>query len=369
MMAECKCQYDCDQLPEERRKRIFERYWGLQSWDSQTAFLAGQIKKVEQKRKTKNPKRVRTSERAYFLGGRRVCRNVFLATLGEKKGRVTRVLEKSSEGVVSPDRRGKHKPSNAFDEATHARVGELIDRFPRYKSHYSSSGKRYLHPDTKVSEVYRVYKEEEEGKGNRVMSEKLFSKRFKEELEKRNLSIYKPKVDTCQTCDRIKAVLTASQGAERTRQAEKERDEHQSRAEAAQQLLRSSASSLDDSTLLFTFDLQKTQPLPHLSTSVAFYKRQLWLYNLGIHEGGTGDAYMCLWPEGTARRGANEVGSAILSYLGTKDISKVKKIVSFSDGCGGQNRNKIILSLVASFCKEKDLLWEHNFLELSLIHI
>jgi len=36
-------------------------------------------------------------------------------------------------------------------------------------------------------------------------------------------------------------------------------------------------------TFMITFDLQKTLPLPKLSTNVAPYLRQLWLYNLGIH--------------------------------------------------------------------------------------
>lgn len=32
-----------------------------------------------------------------------------------------------------------------------------------------------------------------------------------------------------------------------------------------------------------TMDLQQTTPLPKLSTSEAFYLRQNWFYNFGIH--------------------------------------------------------------------------------------
>lgn len=41
-----------------------------------------------------------------------------------------------------------------------------------------------------------------------------------------------------------------------------------------------------------TFDLQKTLPLPRISTNVIFYKRQLWVYNLGIHTGSEDQAYL-----------------------------------------------------------------------------
>ena len=48
-----------------------------------------------------------------------------------------------------------------------------------------------------------------------------------------------------------------------------------------------------------TFDLQKTLPLPKLSTSVAFYFWQVWLYNLGIHLTMKREekAYMQIWTE------------------------------------------------------------------------
>jgi len=35
--------------------------------------------------------------------------------------------------------------------------------------------------------------------------------------------------------------------------------------------------------LYVTFDLQKTLPLPHITMNIAFYLRQIWLYNVGIH--------------------------------------------------------------------------------------
>lgn len=45
---------------------------------------------------------------------------------------------------------------------------------------------------------------------------------------------------------------------------------------------------------VIAFDLIKTLSTPSLSVGVAYYKRQLSTYNLGIHNLTTNDAYMCL---------------------------------------------------------------------------
>ncbi|CAH2005914.1 unnamed protein product [Acanthoscelides obtectus] len=55
-----------------------------------------------------------------------------------------------------------------------------------------------------------------------------------------------------------------------------------------------------------TFDMEKTLPLPHLSTNIMFYKRQLWLYNCGIYAAKEGKSTFNLWLEGQAGRGAQE---------------------------------------------------------------
>ncbi|KAJ8869864.1 hypothetical protein PR048_028873 [Dryococelus australis] len=39
----------------------------------------------------------------------------------------------------------------------------------------------------------------------------------------------------------------------------------------------------DDSIECLTFDMEKTLPLPRIPANIMFYKRQLWMYNCGIH--------------------------------------------------------------------------------------
>ena len=60
--------------------------------------------------------------------------------------------------------------------------------------------------------------------------------------------------------------------------------------------------SADQPVHYVTFDLQKTMPLPKLSTSIASYLRQVLLYNLGVHVSSStaNGAFFQLWTEDEA---------------------------------------------------------------------
>ena len=102
----------------------------------------------------------------------------------------------------------------------------------------------------------------------------------------------------------------------------------------------------DDSAAYMTFDMQKTLPLPKLSTSIAFYLRQLWLYNVGIHlVTKTGSqAYFNIWTEDVAGRGSDEVGSTLLAFFDAAPIT-ASRLVAWSDSCAGQNKNFYIVCI------------------------
>ena len=124
-------------------------------------------------------------------------------------------------------------------------------------------------------------------------------------------------------------------------------DLHKAKAERAyQQLKEDTALSHSRSDLeLLTFDLEQSLPTPVLTTNVAFYKRQLWTYNVGIHNGKTGSACMHMFHEGTASRGSHEIGSCLLKHLREMNTDATHLIL-YSDSCGGQNRNIFIVCLL-----------------------
>ena len=51
--------------------------------------------------------------------------------------------------------------------------------------------------------------------------------------------------------------------------------------------------------IFMTYDMEKTLPLPKLSVSEAFYLRQVWLYNTGVHviNRNMEGAYFQIWTE------------------------------------------------------------------------
>ena len=287
----------------------------------------------------------------YRLNNIKVCQKVLAGTLDIHVSRLDYIRNKktTSSGIVTPDKRGHKIPANKISTNKIVELRKFFQKFPKYVSHYSESNKTYFSPDMTKSKLYNLYKSEQQEKS---VSYTVFIREF----NKLNISIYKPKTDTCSKCDMYNA----------TKEKAEEHREHLKRASDARKYMKDKESlgKEREDILVISFDMQKTQPMPHIQTSVAFYKRQLWLYNLGINNRATNKGTMCLWTEVQGKRGSNEVGSALLEYLRGIDLSKIKEIYSFSDGCGGQNKNKTIVSTFMNVCQNTPVeTWTHSFLE------
>lgn len=114
-------------------------------------------------------------------------------------------------------------------------------------------------------------------------------------LTKFNLRTKPLKKDTCNKCDYFSSKKLQGSEEEKALVDDAHR-EHLQRAKTLQQQLKNDMqlAKEDRFTETITFDLQKTLPLPRIPTNIVFFKRQLWVYNLGIHSGSDDQALQCL---------------------------------------------------------------------------
>lgn len=96
----------------------------------------------------------------------------------------------------------------------------------------------------------------------------------------------------------------------------------------------------DPTTRVLVFDLQQVLDIPSQTANVSFYKRLLSTYNLTIRDCTVDGSTTCcfIWHEGIGKRGSEEIASSVLRKLQSLPES-VTHVITYSDTCGGQNRN------------------------------
>ena len=128
--------------------------------------------------------------------------------------------------------------------------------------------------------------------------------------------------------------------------------EHKQNAEKAFESQRQDKmlTEADSNVCVITFDLQKTLPLPKTSTSVAFYLRQLWIYNLGVHltAKNRSEAHFPIWTEADGGRGCCEVASSLLTVFDSAGVADGSNLVAWSDSCSGQIKTFILFVMAIS---------------------
>lgn len=74
------------------------------------------------------------------------------------------------------------------------------------------------------------------------------------------------------------------------------------------------------------------------------------MYNLRNHDCGTGKGYMYMWSENIAKRDSDEISSILYKHF-KENRSKAKRLILFSENCGGQNKNWSIIYLWQNLIK------------------
>ncbi|CAH1953378.1 unnamed protein product [Acanthoscelides obtectus] len=283
----------------------------------------------------------------------------------------------SNEGSITPkkDKRGKHKnrPNRTPAENLQS-ARDHINAIPKYTSHYSrkrNPGKVYINHDLNISKLYKDYYIDWCKERDLVhVSEDRYRRIFCTEY---NIGFKLPKSDTCKTCGMLKIKIEDPGATTEEIKSDKIKLElHQRRAEAMQQSLKRETeyAKISGDTYVITFDLQQALPVPNLTVGPAFYLRKAWVYNLGIHDCVTGQGYMYMWPENVAKRGSDEIASILYKHFREHYIKGNKKLIVYTDNCGGQNKNWSIICLWQQLVVDG---WfdsvEHRFLVVGHTHL
>ncbi|XP_062712986.1 uncharacterized protein LOC115261639 [Aedes albopictus] len=283
----CSCsKYKCyEKYSEEIRQKLLKNLLKLTT-SGQNQFISNHFSI----RTTARPKGLghsrRVFTRSYFLpavnGRIHVCKEMFSHTLDVKDKKIRVLADKKvvGLGITADDLRSNNRSQKALHESDLVYIEQHIRSFPAYTSHYARerSDKLYLSSDLSISRMHELYKIKCLEDNKQPVQYNTYRKMFK----KLNISFRKLKVDTCCKCDKFAISLKLATEDERP-SIEKARERHH--AEADEPYLQKKRDVLkaksDIRYRTATFDLQKCLPTPYLSTGIAFYKRQLYTYNLG----------------------------------------------------------------------------------------
>ncbi|XP_050504305.1 uncharacterized protein LOC126883102 [Diabrotica virgifera virgifera] len=199
--------------------------------------------------------------------------------------------------------------------------------------------------------MYELYLEENNPKVSFQSYQNIFCMHF-------NLKRKPPIKDTCNSCDMYFAKIKNTQDENEKKTLNELHDNHLKKAEDARNQMQIDFKEATTNHTLETlsYDMEKVLGLPKLSTNIVYYKRQLGIYNEGIHSASTNTPYCFLWKEGVAGRGAQEVGSCLKKYIELYLKKGVEELILWSDSCGGQNRNiKIVLLLKTTLMEHPTL--------------
>ena len=195
-----KCRLNCAaKLTDEQAQQIFDGFWALQTWSAQNACIRGLVdqKHVDRRSSGKGHASRRQFTRDFYLPRSiRVCKVVFLATLGVSNGRLSRALNSQIHagdvGTLVVDNRGRHAPANKTPADQIDNVRQHIRSFPTYSSQ-DNPNELFLSPSLSLSMMYRLYLQECDDSCSKPVKQLVYRSVL---LTDFNLSFDRPHADT-----------------------------------------------------------------------------------------------------------------------------------------------------------------------------
>ncbi len=357
------CKFKChEKLTQDERKRICDAYYDLGDYARQRDFICSRIEEKEPARKKEGGCRRMSREFSFLKKAGddildnfvsvRVCSKFFCDTLAISYKAVRVAMAKKGElgNFASQDKRGRHVPKNKTNPRDEEGVRRHIESFPSMEAHYcrKDTRRKYLASDLSIKKLaVDLYPAWCTQNGYTAVKENVYRRIFTTEY---NLGFHVPKKDQCATCSKFKNLQGAAKDA-----FQSEHELHLERkVEAQEHKKRDKKYSQENNHYqAVTFDLEAVLYTPYTDVSLLYYKRKLAVYNFTIYEQDKQNGYCYIWPETDGKRGSNEIATCLYKYFETLPPTTTH-VSSFSDTCGGQNRNVHVASAMLHAVRTSD---------------
>lgn len=349
--------YRCAELSMQDIRKIHERYYCKPDLQWKQNFILQHVSVKTPKRKCvpENMDRRRNVSTEFVLPKQRdgitsnvrVCRAAFMSILQETKDRLNRLCQKYLQtGVTPKETRGGDRRTVKYLPKRQS-VKEFIKTFRPIQSHYTRGKnlkRQYLPSELNIKKMWSMYSEQH--KNDVSVDYDYFRTIFTENF---NISFSSPYLDKCSTCCCFESKILAEKDKKKKGDLKLQLKVHKTRADAFYKRLRLETPN----SLIFSYDCQKNLVLPKVPDQAAYYSRQLYLYNFTICQGlssspqNKDNTFSYFWTENEFAKGCNQIASALHHRLCCSNLEEVTQIKLFSDGCGGQNKNKGMLGMLS----------------------
>lgn len=183
-----------------------------------------------------------------------------------------------------------------------------------------------------------------------------------------NIGFGSPRQDVCSDCLQLLERIKLSNIERQKQELRAQYRIHKLRAKCYFDNLRDDAPYLQ----IISFDCQKNLPLPKIPDQSVYYSRQLYLYNLTVVVGSSKtsltpeNVHAYVWTEDQAAKGSNEICSCVYDCLNSLNLDGKENVRLVADGCGGQNKNAMLITMCMKWLYENRLRYP-NITELQII--
>ncbi|XP_022187517.2 uncharacterized protein LOC111046305 [Nilaparvata lugens] len=358
----CKKRF-CPEISDETRKEIFTHFWSVLNWDQRRACVASLVDCIPPKQK----RRIESGDRRgatfhYFLkvGTERkeVCREMFCNTFAlgvwSVKNWAKNVVHGMNQKLTcnNPGRQvriGNNDSKRDF-------VVSFVNSIPKTPSHYcrKDTGKLYLENSFHSEmELYRLYKAKCDESGNESLSRFTFNKILCE----MNVALFQPRKDQCDKCCQYKVGNLSEElygkHVEAKDQARKEKENDKRQA-------------AENKFIALCVDVQAVKLCPFLKASAVYFKTKLCNHNYTVYNLNNSEVDCYWWSEVEGELKSSNFTSLLIAHLKelisnwNPSISRIIKI--WSDGCGYQNRNKVLSNALLNLAVETNFTIHQKYL-------